>query len=57
MYRITMQDYSREHYIELLCNNDSNGCYTDAACDVENMPHMTLQEAHDLCIELELIGE
>lgn len=52
-----MQDFSREHLIELLCNNDSNGCYTDYACDIEDMPYMTLQEAYDLCIELELIGE
>jgi hypothetical protein len=52
-----MTEYSREHLIELLCNNDPNGCYTDYACDIEDMPHMTTQEAYDLCIELELIGE
>lgn len=52
-----MQEYSREHLIELLCNNDSNGCYTDYACDIEDMPHMTHTEAYDLCIEQELIGE
>jgi hypothetical protein len=52
----TMTEYSREHLIELLCRNDPNGCYTDYACDIEDMPHMTPQEAYDLCVEQELFN-
>jgi hypothetical protein len=51
-----MTKYSREHLIELLCRNDPNGCYTDAACDIEDLPYMTLQEAYDLCVEQEIFN-
>ena len=52
-----MQDYKREHLIQLLCNNDPNGCYTDEECELEGLPHITLEQAYNLCIDQELIGE
>ena len=31
---------TREQVLQLLADNDSNGCYTDADCDLERLPHI-----------------
>jgi len=39
---------TRADVIEWLCWNDPDGCYTDADNDLEQLPHLTLEQARDI---------
>jgi hypothetical protein len=46
-----MENYTREQLIAWLCNNDKNGIYSDADCEIEGIDPLTWEEAYELVIE------
>jgi hypothetical protein len=45
------KNYTREQLIAWLCNNDRNGIYSDADCEIEGIDPLTKEEAYELVIE------
>ena len=44
-------EMSRESLIKWLCNNDRNGIYSDADCELEGIDPLTREEALEMALD------
>lgn len=45
-----MENLTREELIAWLCNNDRNGIYSDADCELEGIEPLTREEALEIAL-------